>query len=566
MADVGVPVALSAEFPQADHGDWLELAGDVERLRTTTYDGITIEPLYTAGDPIADAGLPGFQPFVRGRTAAGTRDGWDIRQLVDVSRGQGRAVAELERGATSVWLRFGGDGAFDQPSLERVLDGVHFDIAPIVLDAGSQWLAAARGLRVLWERQGVDRSVVGGSFGADPFGDWADHRDATRLDADLRALAEEAGALSTEHPNVRVATIDGTRFHDAGASDAQELGVALAGVVATLRTLTAGGLDVASAFGQLEVRLAATVEQFATIAKFRAARRLLARVAEVAGEPTAAGSVPLHAVTSRPMVTRYDRAVNIVRATIACFAAAVGGADAVTVLPHDSVVRRSASELATRLARNTHAVLAMESNIARVVDPAGGSWYVEQFTAALAQRAWDVFQEIEAAGGFRAAVEAGIVADRIATTRATRGADVDHRRAPIVGVSAFPSLDDVVPTGRRTRDRTHVSLGGRLRGPPGEGRRRRRCRQAPDRVPRPLRFVRGDRPSDHHRRQLLRHRRPRHAPRAGDRRRRRHRRGVCPQRHEHRVHLRRRRHRRCPPRRAARRPRSRRGDARVFGR
>ena len=172
--------------------------------------------------------------------------------------GQGPAVAELDRGATSIWLRFGGDGAFDEPSLERVLDGVHFDIAPIVLDAGSQWLAAARGLRVLWERQDVDRSVVGGSFGADPFGDWADHRDATRLDADLRALADEAGAFSTEHPTMRVATIDGTRFHDAGASDAQELGLALAGVVATLRTLTAGGLDVASALGQLEVRLAAT--------------------------------------------------------------------------------------------------------------------------------------------------------------------------------------------------------------------------------------------------------------------------------------------------------------------
>ena len=146
------------------------------------------------------------------------------------------------------------------------------------------------------------------------------------------------------------------------------------------------------------------------------------------------------------MVTRYDRAVNIVRATIACFAAAVGGADAVTVLPHDSVVRRSAERRwRPACARNTHAVLAMESNIARVVDPAGRSWYVERFTAALAQRAWDVFQEIEAAGGFRAAVEAGIVADRIATMRATRRADVDHRRAPIVGVSAFPSLDDVVP-------------------------------------------------------------------------------------------------------------------------
>ncbi len=133
----------------------------------------------------------------------------------------------------------------------------------------------------MWERQGVDAAAVAGSFGADPFGNWAVDRDNERLDAQLQAMLDEARALAAEHPNVRVATIDGTRFHDAGASDAQELGDTLAVVVATLRTLTDGGLDVAAAFGQLEVRLAATVEQFATIAKFRAARRLLARVAEV---------------------------------------------------------------------------------------------------------------------------------------------------------------------------------------------------------------------------------------------------------------------------------------------
>jgi methylmalonyl-CoA mutase len=242
-----------------------------------------------------------------------------------------------------------------------------------------------------------------------------------------------------------VATIDGTRFHDAGASEAQELGDTLAVVVTTLRALTRSGLDVAAAFGQLEVRLAASVEQFATIAKFRAARQLLARVAEVSGDPTAAHAVPLHAVTSRAMTTCYDSAVNIVRSTIACFAAAVGGADAVTVLPHDNAVRRSASDLATRLARNTQTVLELESNVARVLDPAGGSWYVERFTDELAARAWDVFQEVEAAGGYRAAVEAGLVADRIAAARAARAADIDHLRAPIIGVSVFPSVDDIAP-------------------------------------------------------------------------------------------------------------------------
>jgi methylmalonyl-CoA mutase len=437
------PVALAADFPPANRDDWLALAGDVARLRTTTYDGITIEPLYTATDSIVDAGLPGVFPFGRARTAAGTRDGWDVRQPIDAAAGTGAAVAELERGATSLWVRLGEATTVDEQPIGRLLDGVLLDIAPVILDAGPRWGDAARAVRSIWRRVGVDPTAVRGSLGADPFGDWAVHRDVTRLDNDLGALPGEARSLHAEHPNVRVATIDGTRFHDAGASDAQELGDVLAVVVATLRTLTEGGLDVDAAFAQVELRLAATVDQFSTIAKFRAARRLLARVAEVADAPDAAGRVPLHAVTSRAMAACYDAAVNIVRSTVACFSAAVGGADAITVLPHDAVANTSASDLATRLARNTQTVLELESNVARVIDPAGGSWYLERLTDELAERAWDVFQEVETAGGIRAAVEQGIVDDRIAGTRAARASDVDHRRTPIIGVSAFPSVDDL---------------------------------------------------------------------------------------------------------------------------
>ena len=365
-------------------------------------------------------------------------------------------------------------GMADEQALDLVLDGVLFDIAPVVLDAGPQWSDAARALRAIWRREGVDPGAVRGSFGADPFGDWADDRDAARLDAGVDALSNEARALCAEHPNVRVATIDGTRFHDAGASDAQELGDTLAVVVATLRVLTEAGLDVGAALAQLEIRLAATVEQFATIAKFRAARRLLARVAEVCSQPTAATDVPLHAVTSRAMTTRYEPAVNIVRATVACFAAAAGGADAVTVLPHDSAARRWPTDRARRLARNTQTVLELESNVARVIDPAGGSWYVERLTDELAERAWDVFQEIEAAGGFRAAVEAGIVDDRIAATRSARTADVDHRRAPIIGVSEFPSVGRRCARRRRRGVGAGASLGSRVRAT-SDARRRRRA-------------------------------------------------------------------------------------------
>lgn len=443
---------LAGEFPATDRATWEALAGDVDALRSTTYDGISVEPLYTADDEIAPVGLPGFTPFVRGRTAAGTRrTGWDVRQLVDVrtdrtdrtDRSRGAAVHELERGATSVWLRLHDEVAYDidEPLIARVLEGTLLDVAPVVIDAGQRWSVAGEVLCELWDRLGVDPALVSGSFGADPFGEWASNRGRMDLDGHLADLSA-AAFRSRAYPHVRLATIDGTRFHDAGASDAQELGFTVANAVSTLRIIGDDEHDVASAFGEIELRLAATADQFATIAKFRAARRLWARVAEIAGDPRAAGRTPIHAVTSTAMMTRYDAAVNMLRGTVACFAAGVAGADAVTVIPYDAFAAERPSELGRRIARNTQSVLAMESHLARVIDPAGGSWYVERLTSDLAHAAWDVFQEVEQAGGFRSAVEAGIVNKRIAVVRAQRCSDVDRRRAPITGVTEFPNLGD----------------------------------------------------------------------------------------------------------------------------
>ena len=216
--------------------------------------------------------------------------------------------------------------------------------------------------------------------------------------------------------------------------------------MATLRSLTdGGGFDPADAFAQLEFRYAATADQFATIAKFRAARRVWARVAEIAGVPDAAAQSTIHALSASAMMTRYDPAVNMLRGTVACFAAGVAGADAITVLPYDHFSSPDGSELGRRLARNTQSVLAMESHVAKVIDPAGGSWYVEQLTADLAHAAWNVFQDVEQAGGFRAAVEAGVVNERIAAVRAKRETGINRRTAPITGVTEFPNIAEPVP-------------------------------------------------------------------------------------------------------------------------
>ena len=444
-------LVLAGDFPAADRGQWAaavakaldrtgELAPDaaLARLRTTTYDGITIEPLYTAADaPAPDAaGFPGSAPFVRGRTAAGTQtDGWDVRQRVDATAGAGRAVEELERGATSVLLDLAGVEAITADVVGAALEGVLLDLAPVVLAAGRRWQQAADAAGDL---------LRSGSLGADPLGDEAAGTGTdTDTDVQLDAVAAWITRLGADRPGLRVVTIDGSRFHGAGASDAQQLGATIAAGVEYLRALDARGIPAADAIGRIELRLAATADQFATIATFRAVRRLWARVAEATGAPGTTS--PIHAVTSTAMMTAYDPWVNALRSTVACFAAGIAGADAVTVLPHDHLRGAEATELGRRVGRNTQSILLEESHLAEVLDPAGGAWFVERYTDELAAAAWAWLQEIESAGGFRTAARDGLLAARIAATRRARQRDIDTRAAPLTGLSEFPNIAEPIP-------------------------------------------------------------------------------------------------------------------------
>jgi methylmalonyl-CoA mutase len=234
--------------------------------------------------------------------------------------------------------------------------------------------------------------------------------------------------------------VDALPVHGAGASDAQELGFSLAAGVAYLRALTGAGLDLATAAGQLEFRYAATAEQFPTIAKLRAARLLWSRVTEACGR-----ALPQyqHAVCSPAMLTRRDVHGNLLRGTVAGFAAGVGGADAVTVAPFDAALGTS-ERFSLRIARNTQSLLVQEAHLARVIDPAGGSWFVESLTRELAAAAWAFFQEIEAAGGVLAALDGGLVADRVAAVRERREEAVARCTAPITGVSEYADLAEPV--------------------------------------------------------------------------------------------------------------------------
>jgi len=431
-------LALAADFPAPTRQDWRELVPDAAVLDTTTYDGITISPLYTAGDPVPAAGLPGLPPYTRGGAPTGTINGWDVRARYDdpdPAVVNEQALADLEHGVGSLWLV-----GVPADGLATALSGVLLDLAPVTLDAGAAYAESAAALFALHAERDIPDMSVGGNLGIDPIGLAA----RTGAEPDVGGAAAVVARYAGDFPALRGMVVDALPYHEAGGSDAEELGCAVATGVAYLRALTAAGLDVDRAARQLEFRFAVNADQFLGIAKLRAARRLWARVTEVCGVSAGpARAQRQHAVTAPAMMTRRDPWVNLLRTTVACFAAGISGADAVTVAPFDAAIGRSTA-FARRIARNTQSILLEESRLAGVIDPAGGSWYVESLTDELARAAWTVFTDLERAGGIAAALASGSLAARLADTWARRSANLATRVDAITGVSEYPNLAEPV--------------------------------------------------------------------------------------------------------------------------
>lgn len=436
----GAVRAVLAKRPGVDAE---QVVSEPERLLTrTTYDGVEIAPLYTAREEQSAQPLPGFFPFVRGHGVAGSREGWLVGECFG---GDGAAVNAgivegLNAGVSLVWVRVGAGGLACE-ELPKALEGVLFDAAALGLEAGEQVGEATQRMVELFDHYGARRpeQIVLGC-GAAPL----TSQFAGTADVSLAAAVDLARQTSQRPENIRALRVDGTVFHNAGASDAQELGAAVAAGVEYVRALTSV-VSPQAALRQVEFRCAATDEQFATIAKFRAARLLWARVAQVCGHPQQ-DQAPLHAVTSVPMMTHYDVWVNLPRTTVAAFGAGIGGADSVTVLPFDSALPAGElgvpPEFSRRMARNIGSILLEEARLGFVNDPAAGSWYVEKLTKDLAERSWEFFRSLEKAGGYSAALDSGLLTDAIAETREQRASDIAHRKKSITGINEFPNPDE----------------------------------------------------------------------------------------------------------------------------
>ena len=454
---------MTENWPAAGADDWMDLVRqslrgrDLAELSSTTRDGIEIWPLYTDG-PERPAPLAAADPR---RLEAG----WDVRQR----HGPGAATADaldrlrteikqdLAGGVTSLELEV--PAGVDADGLDALLDGVDLAATPLALAPAAE-LGAADALVALAARRGASLAA-GSSLGVDPLGEWA--RSGRRMACAPAAAwtasvaagpqdrgSEGSGSGSGGFPlasGVRALTVDGVRYSDAGATEAQALGWATATGVAYLRALVGAGVPVDSAAGLIGFQMAATADQFVTIAALRAARVMWARVVTASGGSAEAARQYQHAVTATHMYSRRDPWVNLLRGATATLAAGVAGADAVTVLPfdHASGAVDADGALGRRLARNTQLLLLEESHLGRAADPAGGSFYVESLTEQLASEGWRVLQEVEASGGIEVAIDSGALATAMDESWRSRLGVLRTRSEPLTGVSEFPLLDEPAP-------------------------------------------------------------------------------------------------------------------------
>lgn len=437
---------LAADFDKGSHEAWVELVtktlkgGDFEkRLVSRSADGIRIAPLYErARDAKLIARADADRP-------------WRICQRVDhpdAKAASELALEDLQGGVDGLNLVFCGShcargfglAAQSVAELDAALAGVALNMITVRLEPAPGGRANAALVAALYAHRGHDPAECMIEFGMDPIGSMAA---SGAMSAPWSSVAKRLGdavrSLSSQGFKGPFLTCDVRPYHEAGASEAQELATALATGVAYLRALTDAGIGLEDAARALSWTIAVDADQFFGIAKLRALRRLWARVEEASG--IAARPIRIHAESAWRMLTRRDPWVNMLRGTMAAFTAGVAGADSITVLPHTAALGLP-DGFARRIARNTQIILQEESNIWRVADPAAGSGAYEGLTDDLATAAWALFQEIEADGGMVESLASGKIQNRIKLIRDKRASDVASRRVALTGTSEFPLLSE----------------------------------------------------------------------------------------------------------------------------
>ncbi|EST55903.1 methylmalonyl-CoA mutase [Brevibacillus panacihumi W25] len=439
------------------------------KLLTKTYEGITLQPIYREED-VKDlahlTGLPGAAPYIRGTRALGVAaKGWEVSQEIGEATPEAfnkTIKHDLERGQTTVNLLLNHAALLDQDEdtgagmardnhgvsifcredMDVALAGVDLAKYPLFLHTGFVTLPMLTLLLAHLEKTGQETTCLKGFVGSDPLGTLiADGQ----LPCPLQDAYEDMAAVvkwANQHaPGLRTIHVMSHPYHNAGANAVQELAFGLAAGVEHIRELLKRGLTIEQIAPKMQFSFSIGSQVFMEISKLRAARLLWSTIIEAYGGSPEAQKMNIHARTSAWTKTVLDPYVNMLRASTEAFSAIVGGIDSLHVSAFDEAIR-PANEFSRRIARNTQIILEQEAHLAKVADPAGGSWYVEWLTDQIAQKAWGLFQQVEELGGMLSAIKSGFVQAQIEQVAAKKAENIAQRKDRIVGTNMYPNIEE----------------------------------------------------------------------------------------------------------------------------
>ena len=439
---------LFNQFPPVSTEEWrakvdadLKGAPFDKKLVWRTNEGFNVQPMYRAED-IKDlqttSSLPGEYPFVRGTR---TNNDWLTRQEILESspeEANKKALEVVEKGVNSLGF------SLADPSEENIatlLTGIDLEKVEINFNTcPSKAIDLARALVAFLENNNK-KDVFKGSIDFNPlkkslkFGVELDKETAIKDCVTILSVTKDV-------PGIQVLAVDSVMLNNAGAYIYQELGYALSWGAAYLTLLTDAGLKLEDIVGRIKFNMGVSSNYFMEIAKFRAARMLWAEIVKAySPNACAEGKMIAHAVTSTFNMTIYDAYVNLLRSQTESMSAAIAGVDSITVTPFD-VTYKTPDDFSERIARNQQFLLKEESHLDKVVDPAGGSYYVETLTVSIAKEAWKLFLNVEEEGGFFEAVNNGSVQKAIKETSIKRHEDVAKRKEILLGTNQYPNFNE----------------------------------------------------------------------------------------------------------------------------
>lgn len=444
---------LFSDFSPVTTEQWMEkITADLKgtdfekKLVWRTNEGFKVKPFYRKEDleglKTTDA-LPGEFPYLRGNKKDNNE--WLVRQEIrvdDVKEANAKALDILNKGVDSLSFHVKAK-ELNAAYLETLLDGICAECVELNFSTCQGHVVELANLLVeYFQKKGYDLNKLQGSINFDYLNKMvAKGKEKGSLVDTAKALIAATAAL----PEYRVINVNALTLNNAGAYIYQELGYALAWGNEYMNQLTEAGVPAATVAKKIKFNFGISSNYFLEIAKFRAGRMLWADIVNsylAEGDCKCAAQMKVHAETSSFNLTIFDSYVNLLRTQTEAMSAALAGVDSMTVVPFDKAYE-TPNDFSERLARNQQLLLKEESHFDKVIDPAAGSYYIENLTVSIAKQAWDLFLAVEDEGGFYAAVKAGKVQEAVNASNKARHEAVAKRKEILLGTNQYPNFTEL---------------------------------------------------------------------------------------------------------------------------